>query len=206
MELEPPGWRGERPPLFRRVCQTLLIRFLRAFWGFRVSGFERVPRQGPVIVAGNHISNLDPVILSIALDGARTPRSLAKIEIFSVPVLGFIIRRYAGGLPLDRKRGDVGAMRAAEDVLRAGWSLMLFPEGTRSKTGEPLRPKPGVGFLAGRTGAPVVPARLVNTHCFPPGRPLEVRFGEPMRFEGDPKDRAACQAFAEAVMKAVFSL
>ncbi len=206
MELEPPGWRGERPPLFRRFCQTTLIRILRMFWGFRVSGLERVPREGPLLVTGNHVSNLDPVLLSIALDGARTPRELGKVELFRVPVLGFFLRRYAGGIPLDRKRGDVGAMRAAEEVLRAGWSLMLFPEGTRSKTGAPLRPKPGVGYLAGRTGALVLPARLINTARFPWGRPLEVRFGEPLRFEGDPKDRAQCQAFAEAVMKAVFSL
>lgn len=196
---------GEAIPLIRSAPSWLILRLSRAFWGLRVTGLENVPRTGPVIVAGNHVSNLDGPLLAAAAGPARNLRFLGKAELFRVPVLGWYLRRL-GMIPLERSRGDVGALRAALELLRSGGCLGFFPEGTRSKTGLPLPPKGGVGFLAGQSGALVVPARLVNTARFPWGRPLEVRFGEGLRFAGDRRRREDCLAFARRVMDRVFAL
>ena len=82
----------------------------------------------------------------------------------------------------------------------------IFPEGTRSTDGRPGRPRSGMAFLAGKTGAQVVPARCVNTDRFARLAPIEVRFGAPMRFGGDPSDRAACLDFGQKVLDRIFTL
>lgn len=192
-------------PLLRRWPNWFLLLLARAVWGFRVSGLEHLPPRGPLIVAGNHVSLLDGPLVAMGASPLRYMRFLGKAEIFKVPLLGWYLRK-AGAIPLDRKKGDVAALRAALDILGSGGCLALFPEGTRSKTGRPGRPKAGVGFLAGQTGATVVPARLINTDRFPRGRPLEVRFGPGLKFCGDSSDREECLAFAEKVMERVFAL
>ena len=110
-------------------------------------------------------------------------------------------------IELDRGRGDVGSLRGAVDLVSAGACLGVFPEGTRSRTGMMGHAKPGVGFLSRETGAPVVPARLVNTDGFWRLKAAEVRFGEPIRFEGGRDGgREQCQAFADAVMRRIAAL
>lgn len=189
----------------RRFSAAVLTPALRAGWDLRVTGLENVPRTGAAIVACNHVSLVDGLALALAATPARALRFLGKAELFRVPVLGWYLRS-VGMLPLDRGKGDVAAMRAALGILKGGGCLGLFPEGTRSKTGSPGRPKPGISFLAGQAAAPVVPARVVNTEKFPRLLPIEVRFGPSLRFEGDPRDRARCQAFAEAVMRRIAAL
>lgn len=203
---QPRAWPADgldRAPAIRRVTQALVAAAARLL-GLRVSGLERIPERGPLLICGNHVSNLDGPVLMVAVGRRRFVRGLGKIELYRVPVLGWYLRR-AGTIPLDRGRGDVGAMRAALDLLERGGCLAVFPEGTRSKTGLPGRARPGVSFLAARTGALVVPARILGTGRLAPGG-LEVRFGEPLRFSGDPGDRAQCQAFADRVLERVFNL
>lgn len=134
----------------------------------------------------------------------RCPRFLGKEELFRNPIAAWFLRT-AGVVPLSRKRGDVGALRSAVDILKKEGCMVLFPEGTRSRTGSPSRPMPGIGFLAHHAGAPVVPARVWNTERFLSREPLRIRFGRSSRYEG-PEDREAYQAFAERVMEAVFRL
>lgn len=172
----------------------------------RVLGAERIPGAGPLIVAVNHVSWLDPVLAAHAVDKVREPFFLGKAELFHSPLL----RRLLSGLhtiPLDRSRGDVGALRRAEALLRGGGCLILFPEGTRSRSGLPGRPRPGVAFLAERTGATVLPARVFRTRGWRGGR-LGIRFGAPMRFApaGGATGREAYRRFAAAVMDEVFKL
>lgn len=131
-------------------------------------------------------------------------RGIGKAELFQVPVLGWYLRN-AGAIPLDR-RGDVTAMRAARDLVAGGGCLLMFPEGTRSKDGKRGKARAGVGFLAGLTGAKVVPAHVLNTERFPPRGPVEVRFGEPLSFDGDPHDRKSCLDFGELVLDRAFKL
>lgn len=169
-----------------------------------VEGVERLPRTGPLIVAVNHVSWADPVLAGSVVDRVRSPFFLGKQELYR----GWFSRWVLLGLhsvPLDRGRGDVGALRKAEELLGAGGCLVLFPEGTRSRTGLPGRPKPGIGFLAQRTGAAVVPARVFGTRGWMGWGKVAIKFGAPIRFSGQ-AGKEHYQAFADSVMKTLFSL
>src|SRR5206468_1869693 len=150
------------------------------------------------------VSLADGLLLAIAVGPMRYMRGVGKQELFSVPLLGWFLRN-VGFVPLDR-RGDVSATRWAIDAVKSGGCLEIFPEGTRSKDGRPGRPKAGVGFLAGHTRALVIPAHLVNTDKFPMPAAMEVRFGEGVRFDGDPADRKACLDFGQKVLDRIFAL
>jgi 1-acyl-sn-glycerol-3-phosphate acyltransferase len=151
---------------------------------------ESIPRQGPVILASNHISNADPVIIGAWL----TPRLgrrihwLGKKEMFEWPVVGWMARN-GGVVPVDRGAADIDAFRLAQRVLAAGQVLMVFPEGTRSPTGELQTPKDGLAMLALRTNATIVPIGVSNTDrvwkkgsFLPrPGGHATMRIGEPFK-------------------------
>lgn len=177
---------------------------MRAFWGFTVTGLENVPEEGGVILAGNHVANADGVLIAVAVAPKRFMRGLGKQEVFKVPLLGWWLKAN-GQIPLDR-RGDVGAMRAAVSVLKDGGCLLVLPEGTRSKTGKPGPAKAGLGFLAGVSGAPVIPVHIIGTDRWPRASRVELRFGPGVRFTGDPSDREASLAFGRDVMSRIFAL
>ncbi len=166
------------------LCKFGSWAYLRVLRRFRVVGAELVPAAGPLIIACNHVSYLDPPTL-----GAACPRPvlyMAKVELFRIPVLGPLIRAL-GAFPVDRSRGDVAAIKAAARVLQAGAVFGIFPEGGRN----PERTKQaqmGVALLASLSGAPVIPAYVSGTAA---GRlaPVTVTFGEPLRFEPGQKAR-----------------
>jgi 1-acyl-sn-glycerol-3-phosphate acyltransferase len=147
----------------------------RSITRVRVEGaIDEIPREGPVILAANHISNGDAVIIGAWLTKklGRRIHWLGKREMFEWPVVGWIARN--GGVhPVDRGGADIDAFRTAERVLDEGHVLMIFPEGTRSPTGELQKPKDGLAMLALRTGAPIVPIGIANTdRVWPKGRLL----------------------------------
>ena len=193
-----------RPGWVYRLSWCALEPATRLLRGIEAEGEENIPLAGRVILAVNHRSWLDPPLVSLVAYRRRFPRFLGKAELFAVPGLGWFLRQI-GVIPLDRSRGDIGAIRQAMAVLEAGGCMILFPEGTRSKTGEPGRPKAGVGLLARESGAPVVPARVRNTERLLSTEPLRIRFGAPLRYEGG-SDRRACQEFAERVMEEIWRL
>ena len=167
-----------------RTTRTLLTPPLRWFFRATWTGMEHVPPHGPVVLACNHLSNLDPVLL-----GAACPRQinyLAKIELFRLPVLGKLIGNY-GAIPLKRTASDPEAMRLAERVLEQGQLLALFPEGTRSRDGQ-LRPfRFGAARLSLKYGAALVPTAIVGTDqampagaTFPKRVTVRMMFGEPL--------------------------
>jgi 1-acyl-sn-glycerol-3-phosphate acyltransferase len=174
-----------------RVAALIARAIARSVTRVRVEGdLEAIPREGPVILAANHISNADPVIVGAWL----TPRIgrrihwLGKREMFEWPAVGWIARN-GGVVPVDRGSADVEAFRMATRVLEAGGVLMVFPEGTRSPNGELQAPKDGLAMLALRTGATIVPIGVSNTdrvwpkgHRLPhPGGHATMRVGEPFR-------------------------
>lgn len=189
---------------WRLVSETFLSWTLGAVWGVRVTGLENVPRSGPLIVACNHASLVDPPLLASAIAPARRPRFLGKKELFELPLLGRFFR-VLGAIPLDRGGADLGAMREALATLERGGALAIFPEGTRVRPGQSRPPKTGVSFLSVRARAPVLPVRVLGTSEFPWSRPLEIRFGSPLPAAGD-EGREAASAYARAVMEAVNSL
>lgn len=182
--------RGDITPLIRVVsfgARTLS----RALTRVRIEGdTAAIPRQGPVILAANHISNADPVLVGAFL----TPRLgrrihwLGKKEMFDWPIVGWMARN-GGVVPVDRAAADIEAFRVAQRILEAGHVLMVFPEGTRSPSGQLQQPKDGLAMLALRTNATIVPIGVSNAdRVWPKGRPVPVpgrhvtvRIGEPFR-------------------------
>ncbi|OGR85040.1 MAG: hypothetical protein A3J74_07440 [Elusimicrobia bacterium RIFCSPHIGHO2_02_FULL_57_9] len=194
----------DSPPWLRRISQALLWTLVRLFWKPKISGFEHLPRSGPVIIAANHVALIDGLLLIMLAGTARYTYGLAKAELFRIPFLGWYFRR-SGIIPLNRK-GDVAAMRASIDLLRRGACVGLFPEGTRNKTGLPMRPKAGVAFLAGYSGATVIPARFLGSDQFWRLRPFELRLAPGLKFAGNVENRDECLGFAQKVMDIIFSL
>lgn len=176
---------------------------LSAIWGVKLTGLEAVPLSGPLIVACNHVSVLDPPLLASSLAPARKVRFMGKKELFENRPLGWFLRKM-GSIPLDRSGADMGAMREALDVLQKDGCLGIFPEGTRVKPGEKRAPKLGVSFLAAKTGALVLPVRVLGTAEFPRAFPLEVRCGSPLAPPAE--GREAASSFARTVMDAIYAL
>ena len=117
------------------------------WWGrMDVIGLETLPRSGPVLVAGNHDSKMDPVVIGVSARRRRQIRALAKSELWEGRVLAPILNGMRQ-IPIERGKGDRGALDKAIGALRAGACIGIFPEGTRSK-GRELRARSGIGHLA----------------------------------------------------------
>ncbi|GIU87087.1 MAG: 1-acyl-sn-glycerol-3-phosphate acyltransferase [Acidimicrobiia bacterium] len=130
-----------------------------------VEGIERIPREGPVILASNHVSYLDPLTLAWVADRrGRRVRFLAKAELFDKPGLGPLLRSVRQ-IPVQRGSADAAhALDAAVDALARGECVAVFPEGTISPDLEPMPGKSGTARLARASGVPVTPVGLWGTH------------------------------------------
>jgi 1-acyl-sn-glycerol-3-phosphate acyltransferase len=134
---------------------------------------------------------------------------VAKKELFAIPVLGWFFR-HCNYIAVDRKRtiGDMGALKEVVDALSNGESVVMFPEGTRSKTGKPQKPKSGIGFLVYKTQAPVLPVKIEGTFGWPWVRKIRVKFGHVMKLEKDPtlEPKMQYKQFANQIMDAINSI
>lgn len=128
---------------------------------FEVVGKENIPPEGPVVLASNHLNNADPPLIALAIR-PRYPTYMAKREMIRWPILGPAFRTF-GAFPVRRGEADRSAMRAATEIVNAGALLVMFPEGTRSRTGGLGRGHPGTALVALRTGAPVLPVAVTGT-------------------------------------------
>jgi 1-acyl-sn-glycerol-3-phosphate acyltransferase len=178
---------------------------VRALYRLEVRGLERIPATGPLIVAANHESVLDPLVV-----GTAVPRALhfvAKDELWRIPALAPALDRL-GGIPVARGRGDLDALGRALDVLSRGDAVGLFPEGGVRREGAWLR---GAARLALRSGAPLLPVRVLGTAAaLSPGRlgfpKLAVIVGEPIAVEPARPTVAAAKALTERLQRAVAAL
>jgi 1-acyl-sn-glycerol-3-phosphate acyltransferase len=158
---------------FIRMMAFLARTALRCLTRVRIDGaIDRIPRDGPLIIASNHMSNADGVIVGGWLTPAlgRRIHWLGKREFLEWPLIGRMAR--AGSVhPVDRATADVEAFRLAERILAEGHVLVVFPEGTRSPTGALQEAKDGLALLALRSGAPILPVAVTGTERFwPKGR------------------------------------
>lgn len=169
-----------------RIVTFVLRTGLRTMFRIRLHGMEVFDRPGAFILASNHASFLDPPAVGATVT-ARHVHFMARDSLFHPPWFGWILRN-SGVIPLDRTRGDLGAMRRALQALKEGKGLALFPEGTRSPDGRIQTPKGGIGFLVAKAGVPVIPAYIEGTYdAWPKGRkyprlfrPIRVYFGPPI--------------------------
>ena len=137
-----------------------LFRVLFRLKGWKIEGAERLPAQGPVILAVNHVSMWDPILVGCGLD--RQVCYMAKEELFTVPLLGTAIKKL-GAFPVKRSQSDTAAIRQALAILKEERVLGLFPEGTRSKTGEMQKGLPGMVLLMEKANAPIVPVKVYGS-------------------------------------------
>lgn len=142
--------------IVRNSCKL----FLKTYMGFRVYGKEKIPKKGAFILASNHVSHLDPPAMSAA--SPRRVHFMARRTLFDNWLFHQVVGR-CNLIPVDRDKGDIGAMKAAIRLLKSGKAIFLFPEGTRSETGEMNEAQPGIGYLSLMTGAPIVPAYVGGT-------------------------------------------
>jgi 1-acyl-sn-glycerol-3-phosphate acyltransferase len=190
--------------LIARIAVPLLAKL-------RTEGLENIPSEGPVILAMNHIAWLD-----IPLASMRVPRVthyMAKIELFSVPVLGWVMRR-CGAYPVRRGESDREALRTSERLLTQGEVLVVFPEGHRTRGKGLLPGHPGVAFIALRAGVPIIPVAIWGTeHIFKSGfgpwaPQVTVRYGRPFRLDvaSAGRRRDALGRAADQIMREVAAL
>jgi 1-acyl-sn-glycerol-3-phosphate acyltransferase len=160
--------------MFYYVVRAIAWLLLKIFWQMEVIGTENVPEKGGVIIASNHVSYLDPVVL-----GASTKRKInfiAKKEVFN-NIFSTIILKNLIAFPVDRKNIDMPAFKKTMSILKEGRMLGIFPEGTRSLNGELQELKLGVIKIAMKAGVPIIPVGIVGTHkIYPQGKTFPVLF------------------------------
>src|SRR5947208_4547351 len=175
--------RGVNPLVYWPV-RWVLIPFFRIYFRLTRIGRDHIPRRGPVIIAANHRSFLDPFVIGTM---ARRPMYyVAKKELFVRRWQGWILNAL-GAFPVRRGAGDEDTIDTAKAILARGDIVLMFPEGTRIRPGSLGKPKRGIGRLALETGAPVVPVAVIGTESVRKGwrirpRKVRIRAGRPLRF------------------------
>lgn len=185
--------------LLRTLGFTLLVR---VDW---VEGLENIPKDGPAIFLINHIAFVDPIVVIHLSPRHIVP--MAKIEVYDYPIVG-VFPRIWGVIPVRREEVDRRAIRMALDVLRAGETILVAPEGTRNT--ELQRGKEGIAYLASRVNAPIIPVAIQGTVGMPalrftrrwrePG--AVVKFGRPFRYRPEyaRADRSELRKMADEAM------
>jgi 1-acyl-sn-glycerol-3-phosphate acyltransferase len=174
-----------------------VFRFAYAtYFRWRIYNPERVPLEGPVIIAANHASILDPPLVGAGLK--RALNYLGRDTLFEVPVLGWLMRLWKV-VPVDREGGGAAGLRAIFDRLLNGGAILLFPEGTRTADGQLQPTRSGIGLVVIKSSAPVVPVRVFGTFeafgrdaRIPRPHRVAVKYGPPMDFADLRAEAKAC--------------
>lgn len=197
-----------------RVAETVLIPPIAVWFRWRFEGLEQVPREGPVLVAANHISYFDPLAHGYFIEKAgRRPRFLAKSELYRSRLVGTVLRG-ARQIPVRRGSGDQAPVQAALAALEAGRLVMVYPESTVTRNADfsPMQGKTGIARLSLAAGLPVLPLAVWGsqgvwqrggTRSLRYGRPIWVKAGAPLdlsAYEERADDPAALRAATGKVM------
>jgi 1-acyl-sn-glycerol-3-phosphate acyltransferase len=175
------------------------------YFRWRVFNPERVPLKGPVILASNHASYLDPPLVGSGVH--RGINYLARDTLFRYPGVGWLLRKW-NSVPVDRDGGGAAGLKAILDRLLAGGAIILFPEGTRTRDGKLQPARSGIGLTVIKSDAAVVPARVFGTfeayarHIkIPLPHRVAVKYGRPMYFE---KLRAEAKTCTKPRLKQIY--
>lgn len=156
--------KGKARPFTFKIVTGAVRGLCRVLFGLRRTGVENIPTEGPFILVGNHLHNLDPVFMEIS-----TPRNvffMAKQELFKVPVVKQIIL-WVGAFPINRGKMDRSAIKHGQDLLKEGIPLGIYPEGTRSLNMKITRVLPGAGLFATGGNYPIVPCAVTGSERVP---------------------------------------
>ena len=172
--------------LWYRFCRFLYRVYFYLYHRGHVYNAERLHAQGAFILAGNHVSFLDPPFFGLACQ--REAFFMARDTLFRNPLANWVLRSW-NCVPISRDRSDIGAMRTVLRMLGEGKAVLMFPEGTRSETGELQEARAGIGMIAARGNGPIVPMRIFGTDRalprganFPHPARVEIKFGEPFLY------------------------
>lgn len=217
----PRAARSEKTPIFR-VLAAILLPLMNILGRYRIEQGEKLPATGAVVVAPNHYSEIDPIVIGVAIwKRGRAPRYLAKASLFKVPVLGWLLRR-SEQIPVERQ-GSRGSdpLAAANQLVEKELVVVVYPEGTLTRDPDlwPMRGKTGAVRLALTAGVPLIPVAHWGTQKIMPRygkgvslfprKDVRIRFGDPVdlsRFEGRNLDAATLAEATDLLMDAITAL
>jgi len=192
------------------ISRNILKALFKIFFRLKIVGSENCPKNGPLIVAPNHASFLDPLIAGFAVP--RELNFMARSNLFRNRIFGKILES-VNAFPLKRKGADVGAMRLAIDKLCHGKAVLIFPEGTRSKDGSLGTPGAGIGFLAASSGAIILPCYIKGSReslprgtVFPRFKKITVYVGKPLRIDKNSYGKEYYMQIAKDTMREINAL
>ena len=200
--------RSKRPNWMYEAVRLVLTPYLLLFFRTRAIDSDKVPADGPVIVAPNHFSFMDHFFVAVYL--RRKVQFMAKSQLFKMPLE--VVYNNGGVFPVRRGHRDQEGFKTAHAVLARGGIVVMYCEGGRSRTGELGEPKPGIGRLALESGAPVVPVAIVGSERVRDWKRLQfpkvsVQFGDPVRFERvEEPTREQSQAASEQIFTRIRGL
>jgi 1-acyl-sn-glycerol-3-phosphate acyltransferase len=191
-------------PVFYWTMRAILVPFFLLYFRMARIGREHLPRSGPLLLASNHRSFLDPFVIGTLV--RRPVYYMAKRELFEKRWQAVLLNAL-GAFPIDRGAGDRDAMDTARAILARGDCVVVFPEGTRVRPGPLGQPRRGVGRLALETGAPVIPVAVIGSDAVRRGwrirpRKVRLRVGRPLRF---PTVERCSPALAAAVTERIWA-
>ena len=196
-------------PFWFHIVRLFSLTFFKLFHSFRTSGTDNLP-PGPLILAPNHASYLDPPATGCGL--FRVTYYLARHTLFKPPIASWLLPSI-GSIPVNQNSPGPSSLKNIFEVFKNKGTLVLFPEGQRTYDGNLRKAEPGIGMIAARANVPVVPVHIIGSReAMPrngrwhPFRPIRVVYGKPMRFSGDPKSRQDFQKFADEIMSAISKL
>ena len=197
--------------LIYAISHSFVLLLCRMFFGLKVYGLDQVPREGAVIIAVNHTSYFDPVFVGAAISN-RQIGYLARESLFRNRFFAWLILKYHS-IPIKRGSADRVAFSKATEILKKGGAILMFPEGTRSTSGELLPAKRGVGYLAIKSGAPIIPTYvsgsfevLSKMNKIPKIHKVKVYFGK--KIELDPylnkvEEKKLYQEISDEIMRQI---
>jgi glycerol-3-phosphate dehydrogenase (NAD(P)+) len=191
-------------PLIYWVVRALFVPFFLVYFRLQRVGREHLPRSGPLLLASNHRSFLDPFVIGTLV--RRPVYYMAKRELFEKRWQAWVLNAL-GAFPVDRGAGDRDAMDTARAILARGDCVVIFPEGTRVRAGGLGEPRRGIGRLALETGAPVAPVAVIGSDGVRRGwrvrpRRVRLRVGRPLRY---PTVESCSPALATAVTERIWA-
>jgi 1-acyl-sn-glycerol-3-phosphate acyltransferase len=190
-----------------------------SYFRWRVYGSENVPTHGPVILAANHASYIDPFLIGAGVN--REINYLARESLFRFPGIGVLLRSW-NAVPVDRDGGGAAGLKAILTRLLAGGGIILFPEGTRTQDGRLQPARSGIGLIVIKSPAPVVPVRVFGTYeaygrhmRIPRPRSVGVQYGRALNVDRWRQEAQSCaksrskeiyQEVSEEIMRAIAGL
>lgn len=199
--------------MFYFLIRWCSLIFLKLYLWLRIDGAKNIPEKGPFILAANHSSYLDPLILAASID--RPLHFVMRDKLLAFPLLGWILKR-SNTIPVKRHGRDMAAVKKALGVLKDGRVLAIFPEGTRTKDRKLKRAKTGIGMFVYKAKAPVVPAYIEGAFDAMPRRvktlkrhPVRLYIGKSINFKKEcamEQGKDAYQRIADGIMDHIAEL